>query len=215
MFGGSARQRRPALATKKGTLKVWAAAAGIALLAGGCGSQTSADDLRALLTRLREPTSGAVLVDGRDVREIDVEDWRAQIAAAFQDFTRYALPAHENIAALQSYHNSGGMILRPPGPSDETIPGDDVRVYDVLGRRGEEILPGYKYMITGKDLYEVFGGSKDWMYRTCGIFGMTNELFTPFNFFRKTGHEGYFGSEEVRARHLLVGLLDVSHGESA
>jgi hypothetical protein len=78
----------------------------------------------------------------------------------------------------------------------------------VLGKRGEELLPGYKYMITGKDLYEVFGGSKDWMYRTRGIYGLTNELFTPFNFFRKTGHEGYFGSEEVRAqfdKYLLLG----------
>jgi hypothetical protein len=100
------------------------------------------------------------------------------------------------------------MILRPPGPADESIPGDDVKVYDVLGKRGEEMLPGYKYMITGKDLYEVFGGSKDWMYRTRGIFCLTNELFTPFNFFRKTGHEGYFGSDEVRSvfdKYLLLG----------
>lgn len=118
------------------------------------------------------------------------------------------IASHPNIMGGQSYHNSGGMILRPPGPADETIPGDDVRVYDVLGKRGEEMLPGYKYMITGKDLYEVFGGSKDWMYRTRGIFCLTNELFTPFNFFRKTGHEGYFGSDEVRSvfdKYLLLG----------
>jgi hypothetical protein len=100
------------------------------------------------------------------------------------------------------------MILRPPGPADETIPGDDVRVYDVLGRRGEELLPGYRYMITGKELYEVFGGSIDWMYRNQGVYAFTNELFTPFNFFRKSGHEGFFGSDEVRSlfdKYLLLG----------
>jgi hypothetical protein len=118
------------------------------------------------------------------------------------------IAAHPNIMGGQSYHNSGGMILRPPGAVDETVPGDDVRVYDVLGKRGEELLPGYRYMITGKDLYEVFGGSIDWMYRTRGVYAVTNELFTPFNFFRKTGHEGYFGSEEVRSvfdKYLLLG----------
>jgi hypothetical protein len=63
-------------------------------------------------------------------------------------------------------------------------------------------------MVTGKDLYPVFGGSIDWMYRTQGVFAFTNELFTPFNFFRKTGHDGYFGSDEVRSvfdKYLLLG----------
>jgi hypothetical protein len=118
------------------------------------------------------------------------------------------IAAHPNIMGGQSYHNAGGMILRPPGPVEESIPGEDVQVYDVLGKRGEELLPGYRYMVTGKDLYPVFGGSIDWMYRTQGVFAFTNELFTPFNFFRKTGHDGYFGSDEVRSvfdKYLLLG----------
>ncbi|HEX5263126.1 MAG TPA: ABC transporter ATP-binding protein, partial [Phenylobacterium sp.] len=42
-----------------------------------------------LLARLYDPTSGAVRIDGRDLREIDPEDWQRRIAAIFQDFLRY------------------------------------------------------------------------------------------------------------------------------
>src|SRR5690606_19399400 len=50
-----------------------------------------------------------------------------------------------NIAGAQSYHNSGGMLLRGPGvPQDEYRP-QDVQVFDQLGRIGEEVLPGYRY----------------------------------------------------------------------
>ena len=63
--------------------------------------------------------------------------------------------AHPNIAGAQSYHNSGGMLLRGPGvPQDEYRP-QDVQVFDQIGRIGEEILPGYRYMIVWKDLYIV------------------------------------------------------------
>jgi ABC-type multidrug transport system fused ATPase/permease subunit len=51
-----------------------------------------------LLTRLYDPTSGIVRVDGVDVRSFDPDGWRAQIAAAFQDFVRYQLPLRENVA---------------------------------------------------------------------------------------------------------------------
>ena len=51
-----------------------------------------------LLTRLHEPTAGAVLVDGVDVRELEVEAWRRQVSVIFQDFVRYELPALDNVA---------------------------------------------------------------------------------------------------------------------
>ncbi|MBI3971347.1 MAG: ABC transporter ATP-binding protein [Chloroflexi bacterium] len=50
-----------------------------------------------LLTRLYDPTAGRILVDGVDLREHDLDDWRRQIAVVFQDFMRYALVARENI----------------------------------------------------------------------------------------------------------------------
>ena len=51
-----------------------------------------------LLTRLYDPTEGAILVDGVDLKELDLDAWRRQIAAVFQDFGRYALTVGENIA---------------------------------------------------------------------------------------------------------------------
>jgi ATP-binding cassette subfamily B protein len=50
-----------------------------------------------LLARLYDPTSGSVRIDGRDLREIDPQDWQRRIAAIFQDFLRYGLPARDNI----------------------------------------------------------------------------------------------------------------------
>jgi ATP-binding cassette subfamily B protein len=51
-----------------------------------------------LLARLYEPTNGRILVDGVDLREIDLQAWRSHLSAIFQDFGRYHLSARENIA---------------------------------------------------------------------------------------------------------------------
>ncbi|GLK99188.1 multidrug ABC transporter permease [Dactylosporangium matsuzakiense] len=60
----------------------------------GAGKST----LVKLLARLHEPDGGAVLVDGRDVREFPVDAWRRQLAVIFQDFNRYELSVTDNIA---------------------------------------------------------------------------------------------------------------------
>jgi ATP-binding cassette subfamily B protein len=54
-----------------------------------------------LITRLYDPTAGAVLLDGIDLREYDLEDYSSQIAVIFQDFMRYDMTAWENIAMGQ------------------------------------------------------------------------------------------------------------------
>ncbi|MFN8075375.1 MAG: ABC transporter ATP-binding protein [Kineosporiaceae bacterium] len=51
-----------------------------------------------LLTRLHEPTGGALLVDGVDVRDLPVASWRRQVSVIFQDFVRYELSAADNVA---------------------------------------------------------------------------------------------------------------------
>jgi len=111
--------------------------------------------------------------------------------------------AHPNIAGAQSYHNSGGMLLRGPGvPQDEYRP-QDVQVYDVIGRAGEEILPGYRYMIVWKDLYIVWGGELDWFYGAKGILTFSNELFTPFLYFNRQeqGGGGFGGGNAQNRRY--------------
>ena len=51
-----------------------------------------------LLTRLYDPISGRILLDGTDLREYSLEDLYSQIGVIFQDFMRYDMTAAENIA---------------------------------------------------------------------------------------------------------------------
>jgi hypothetical protein len=87
--------------------------------------------------------------------------------------------SHPNVAAVQSFHNNGGMILRGPGAEVYgEYPRADVAVYDELGKDGEKMLPFYRYMIIWKDLYSVFGGFVNWTYEGLGIISFSNELWT-------------------------------------
>lgn len=94
---------------------------------------------------------------------------------------------HPNIAAAQSYHNAGGMILRGPGGSEDvgTYNAEDVRVYDAIANKGAELIPGYRYLVVYKDLYSAYGGELDWFYGGRGIFTYSNELWTPTLMFNK------------------------------
>jgi hypothetical protein len=94
---------------------------------------------------------------------------------------------HPNIAAAQSFHNSGGMILRGPGGQEDigTYNAQDVQVYDVIAKKGEELIPGYKYLIVYKDMYSVYGGELDWFYGGRGIYTYSNELWTSYLLFNK------------------------------
>jgi hypothetical protein len=94
---------------------------------------------------------------------------------------------HPNIAAAQSYHNAGGMILRGPGGQEDvgTYNAQDLQVYDAIGKKGEELIPGYRYLVVYKDLYSAYGGELDWFYGGRGIFTYSNELWTPYLMFNR------------------------------
>jgi ABC-type multidrug transport system fused ATPase/permease subunit len=62
----------------------------------GAGKTT----LAKLLCRLYDPQQGAIEVDGVDLREFDIDGWRARVAAVFQDFVKYELTLRENVAPL-------------------------------------------------------------------------------------------------------------------
>ncbi|GAA3199952.1 ABC transporter ATP-binding protein [Dactylosporangium siamense] len=53
--------------------------------------------LAKLIAGLYEPRTGAVRIDGTDLKELDLTSWREQVAVLFQDFIRYALTATDNI----------------------------------------------------------------------------------------------------------------------
>ncbi|AUZ54997.1 ABC transporter ATP-binding protein [Stenotrophomonas acidaminiphila] len=54
-----------------------------------------------LLARLYDPDEGRILLDGRDLRDYDLDDLRANMGVIFQDFVRYHLTAAENIGVGQ------------------------------------------------------------------------------------------------------------------
>jgi ATP-binding cassette subfamily B protein len=60
----------------------------------GAGKTT----LAKLLCRLYDPQSGAIEIDGVDLREFDLVSWRSRVAAVFQDFIRLELPLRDNVA---------------------------------------------------------------------------------------------------------------------
>ena len=60
----------------------------------GAGKTT----LAKLLCRLYDPQSGAIEIDGVDLRELDLTEWRTRLAAVFQDFTRFELSLRDNVA---------------------------------------------------------------------------------------------------------------------
>jgi len=60
----------------------------------GAGKTT----LAKLLCRLYDPQSGAIEIDGVDVRTFDIASWRARLAAVFQDFIRFELPLRDNVS---------------------------------------------------------------------------------------------------------------------
>lgn len=89
---------------------------------------------------------------------------------------------HPNIAGSITYHNTGGMFLRGPSNTHDKsfYSSADVEIYNQFGKKGEEMLPGYRYINTFEDLYQVYGGESDWFHGVRGVISMTGELYTPY-----------------------------------
>ena len=65
-----------------------------------------------LLCRLYEPTAGRILIDGMDLHTVDVQAWRHQIAALFQDYVRYHLSARDNVSLSLGSAGEAGRQVR-------------------------------------------------------------------------------------------------------
>ncbi|MFH0842342.1 MAG: M14 family metallopeptidase [Bacteroidota bacterium] len=96
---------------------------------------------------------------------------------------------HRNIAGAQSFHNSGGMILRGPsiqgGGAEATSFADDA-VINAIGQKGELMIPGYELLTIWRDLYPVYGGEVDWWQGAMGCFVYSNELWNSYLMFYDT-----------------------------
>ncbi len=91
-----------------------------------------------LLARLYDPDEGRILLDGRDLREYDLDDLRANIGVIFQDFVRYHLTAGENIGVGQIDAMDDAARIREAARramADEVIAGLPNGYDQLIGRR--------------------------------------------------------------------------------
>lgn len=142
--------------------------------------------------RINEDTT-----DGHDMNRNWPADWQPNYVQFGAGAFPFSAPETENvgrfvydrpnIAAFQSYHNTGGMMLRGPGARHRAgdYPRADLRVYDALGEAGEEMMPYYRYLVIYEDLYDVHGGEATWAAESLGIISFTNELWTVGKYFQR------------------------------
>ena len=91
-----------------------------------------------LLARLYDPDEGRILLDGRDLRDYDMEQLRANIGVIFQDFVRYHLTAAENIGVGQideMYDRTRIEQAARRGMADEVIADLPKGFEQIIGRR--------------------------------------------------------------------------------
>jgi ATP-binding cassette subfamily B protein len=77
----------------------------------GAGKTT----LAKLLCRLYDPQSGAIEVDGVDLRDLSLESWRGRITAVFQDFIRFELTLRDNVAPAGAPDEAVRVALESAG----------------------------------------------------------------------------------------------------
>ena len=107
----------------------------------GCGKST----LLKLLTRLHDPSSGVITVDGVDLRDYDLDSLRSQIAVVSQEPTIFAGSIFQNIAIGNSQASLKEVIqaAQAAGLSDfiESLP---ERYETAIGERGANLSGGQR-----------------------------------------------------------------------
>ena len=93
-----------------------------------------------LITRLYDPTEGQILLDGVDLREYSLEDLHRHIGVIFQDFMRYEMTAHENIAVgrIEGHNTQRDIEVAAHKSLADTVVRKLPHGYEqILGRRFE------------------------------------------------------------------------------
>jgi ATP-binding cassette subfamily B protein len=91
-----------------------------------------------LLARLYDPDEGRILLDGRDLRDYDLDDLRANMGVIFQDFVRFHLSAGENIGVglVEAMHDDARIRdAAHRALADEVIQALPEGYEQLLGRR--------------------------------------------------------------------------------
>ena len=120
-----------------------------------------------LLGRLYTVTSGRILADGIDLRDVDTGNWQRRVAAVYQDFAQYHLSARDNVGlgapALAGDHDRLCIAARKAGALEliESLP----RGWDtVLSRQytgGVDLSGGqWQRIALARALFAVEGGAR-------------------------------------------------------
>lgn len=93
-----------------------------------------------LLARLYDPTSGAIFLDGVDLREYNVDDLRKEVGVIFQDYMRYDMRVVENIGfgRIEALDDEPRIRQAAAKAYADSVVGSLPRGFDqMLGRRFE------------------------------------------------------------------------------
>lgn len=94
-----------------------------------------------LMTRLYDPVEGSIEMDGRDLRDYDLEEVRSAMSVVFQDFAKYDVSAAENVGwgDINRHEDRDGIIAAAQqGGAHESIMELPSGYDTVLGRTFDE-----------------------------------------------------------------------------
>ncbi len=115
----------------------------VVALLGATGSGKSS--VISLIPRFYDPTSGRVLIDGQDLREVTVASLREQIGIVMQDTTLFATTVRENIAFGRPTASEAEIVAAAKGASAHGFITELPQGYDTLvGERGATLSGGQK-----------------------------------------------------------------------
>jgi ATP-binding cassette subfamily B protein/subfamily B ATP-binding cassette protein MsbA len=115
-------------------------------LVGGTGAGKST--LLSLVPRFYDPSSGSVMLDSRDVREITKKSLRAQIAIVLQDTLLFSTTIRENIAYGRPDATEGEIIEAAQRAQADEFIREMAEGYDsTVGERGGHLSVGQRQRI--------------------------------------------------------------------
>lgn len=93
-----------------------------------------------LLMRFYDPTEGKITLDGVDIRDLDLLEYRKKFTSVFQDYQLYAVKLGENLSLSKSFDSDlSWKCLEKSGFIESFKPEKDI-LYDEIGREFTEGL---------------------------------------------------------------------------
>jgi ABC-type multidrug transport system fused ATPase/permease subunit len=116
-------------------------------IVGPTGSGKST--LVGLLTRLYDPDSGSISIDGNDLRQIDVESLRWNVSIALQENVLFAMSVRDNIRYVVPDADDAAVYLAAEiACADDYIRGLPEGLDTVLGDRGGKLSTGQRQRLS-------------------------------------------------------------------